>query len=106
MRAKNIYLSSKELEQALKEYTGRLKGFFDCCETETVDTGLSLGRITAEPVFALVSSPHFNASAMDGIALNATVTFGASERNRIRLAEGKDYVVVDTGDPIPLSITR
>ncbi|MGI6704177.1 MAG: molybdopterin biosynthesis protein [Clostridia bacterium] len=101
MRAKNIYLSSKELEQALKEYTGRLKGFFDCCETETVDTGLSLGRITAEPVFALVSSPHFNASAMDGIALNATVTFGASERNRIRLAEGKDYVVVDTGDPIP-----
>jgi putative molybdopterin biosynthesis protein len=101
LRSKNVYLSSKELEQALEEYTGRLKGYFDGNKKEAIDTGLSLGRVTADPVFALVSSPHFNASAMDGIALNASVTFGAGERSRIRLAEGKDYVVVDTGDPIP-----
>ncbi|MDD2574350.1 MAG: molybdopterin biosynthesis protein [Bacillota bacterium] len=101
MKGKNVYLSSKELEQALDEYTSRLKGFFDSCKTEGIDTALSLGRVTAEPVFAIVSSPHFNASAMDGIALKANVTFGARERNRIRLSEGKDYVVVDTGDPIP-----
>jgi putative molybdopterin biosynthesis protein len=101
MKAKNIYLSSKELDEAVDEFTACLKDYFDNYKTEEVDTALSLGRVTAGPVYAKLSSPHFNASAMDGIALDASVTFGASERNRVRLFEGKDYLVVDTGDPIP-----
>lgn len=101
MKTGNIYLSSKELEQAAEEYTDRLAGFFKDYGIERVETAHSLGRVTAGPVYALVSSPHFNASAMDGIAVFAPATFGASERNRLRLYEGKDYLVVDTGDPIP-----
>ncbi|HOO11398.1 MAG TPA: molybdopterin-binding protein, partial [Bacillota bacterium] len=101
MKTANIYLSSKELEQAVDEYTDRLSGFFKDYGTEIIETAHSLGRVTAGPVYALVSSPHFNASAMDGIAVSAPATFGASERNRLRLHEGKDYLVVDTGDPIP-----
>ena len=97
MKTGNIYLSSKELEQAAEEYTDRLAGFFKDYGIERVETAHSLGRVTAGPVYALVSSPHFNASAMDGIAVFAPATFGASERNRLRLYEGKDYLVVDTG---------
>ena len=37
------------------------------------------GRVLAEPVSAGISSPHFNAAAMDGLAVKAEVTFGASE---------------------------
>ncbi len=101
MNAKNIYLSSKELEEAIVEYLARLKGFFENYQTREISTALSLGRVTGQPVYANVSSPHFNASAMDGIALDASVTFGASQRSRIRLSGDEDYIVVDTGDPIP-----
>ena len=66
-----------------------------------VDTWDCSGRITAAPVYSKISSPHYNSSAMDGIAAVSTKTFGASERNHIELEEGKDYIVVDTGDPIP-----
>ena len=38
-----------------------------------------LDRITAEPVFAQISSPHYHASAMDGICVRAEETFGATE---------------------------
>jgi putative molybdopterin biosynthesis protein len=31
----------------------------------------ALDRITAEPVFAKISSPHYHASAMDGICVRA-----------------------------------
>src|SRR3954454_24353481 len=69
---------------------------------ETVRLGLAeaVGRVTAEPVWATRSSPSFDASAMDGIAVRAAETVGASESTPVALAPG-DYVVVDTGDPLP-----
>ena len=36
--------------------------------TEVIAIDEALDRITAEPVFAKISSPHYHASAMDGIA--------------------------------------
>ncbi|MBN1303137.1 MAG: molybdopterin molybdenumtransferase MoeA [Anaerolineales bacterium] len=39
----------------------------------------SLGRVAAEDVFAPTSSPEFNRSAMDGFAVRAADTFGASD---------------------------
>ncbi len=68
---------------------------------ETVDVQACLNRVTAEPVFALLSSPHYNASAMDGIAVRFKDTEGASEVSPMTLAEGKDYVYVNTGNPVP-----
>ena len=69
---------------------------------EAVRIGLheAVGRVTAEPVWATRSSPSFDASAMDGIAVRAAETVGASESTPVALEPG-DYVVVDTGDPLP-----
>lgn len=67
---------------------------------ESVPTHLARGRVTAEAVFALRSVPHFHCSAMDGVALPAALTFGASETRPVRVA-GSAYHIVDTGDPIP-----
>jgi putative molybdopterin biosynthesis protein len=58
------------------------------------------GRVTAEPVWAARSSPPFDAAGMDGIAVRAADTLGASETTPVYLAPD-DYDVVDTGDPMP-----
>jgi putative molybdopterin biosynthesis protein len=58
------------------------------------------GRVTAEPVWAARSSPPFDAAGMDGIAVRAADTLGASETTPVYLAPGA-YDVVDTGDPMP-----
>jgi molybdopterin molybdotransferase/putative molybdopterin biosynthesis protein len=60
----------------------------------------AVGRVTAEPVWATRSSPPFDAAAMDGIAVRAADTVGASETAPI-LLEPTAFTVVDTGDPLP-----
>src|SRR4051812_1346683 len=60
----------------------------------------AVGRVTAEPVWATRSSPSYDASAMDGIAVRAADTVGASESTPVLIDAGH-YVVVDTGDPLP-----
>jgi putative molybdopterin biosynthesis protein len=60
----------------------------------------AVGRVTAEPVWAARSSPSFDASAMDGIAVRAAETVGASESTPVFLEPGS-YALVDTGDPLP-----
>ncbi len=94
----NVYLSNFELNEALKIYMDKLGALNN--ETEIVDTWDARGRVTANAVFAVLSSPHYNSSAMDGIACKSEKTFDASERNHVVLTEGTDYMVVDTGDPI------
>src|SRR6266540_2835900 len=61
----------------------------------------TLGRVTAEPVWAKISSPHYHASAMDGFAVRAIATNGALPSNPITLELGPDAEYVDTGDPLP-----
>src|SRR3954449_4972522 len=65
-----------------------------------LDLADAIGRVTAAPVWAARSSPSFDASAMDGIAVRAADTVGASESTPV-LVEPGAYVVVDTGDPLP-----
>jgi putative molybdopterin biosynthesis protein len=60
----------------------------------------AVGRVTAEPVWARTSSPPFDAAAMDGIAVRAAETVGASETSPVVLPAGA-FEVVDTGDPVP-----
>jgi molybdopterin molybdotransferase/putative molybdopterin biosynthesis protein len=60
----------------------------------------AVGRVTAEPVWATRSSPSFDAAGMDGIAVRAAETVGASESTPALLDPGA-YVVLDTGDPMP-----
>ncbi len=60
----------------------------------------SLHRITTAEVTALLSSPNFNAAAMDGIAVKAESTFGASSSQVKKFSIGKEVELIDTGDPI------
>lgn len=94
-----VYLSNYELKDAVKMYFDKLTNLRK--EKENINTWDANGRVTAVPVYSSMSSPFYNSSAMDGIAVKSTSTIGASDRNHIVLQEGKDYIVVDTGDPIP-----
>ncbi|MGI6235773.1 MAG: molybdopterin biosynthesis protein, partial [Christensenellales bacterium] len=94
---RNVYLSNTDINDALKlfiEKSGMKR------QREMINVIGSLGRITAEPIFAKYSSPNFNAAAMDGIAVRAKDSYGASEVNPIILRKGVHYKYVDTGDPI------
>ena len=68
---------------------------------ETVALEDAAGRVTAEPIWAAISSPHYHASAMDGYAVSAERTWGASETRPVRLKVGEEASYVDTGDPLP-----
>lgn len=95
----NVYLSNMDLNEAIDLFFNQLlpiKG-----EKEIIKTYEASGRVSYSPVFAKISSPFYNSSAMDGIATVSSKTFEASDRNHIELKEGTDYIVVDTGDPIP-----
>ena len=61
----------------------------------------ALGRVTAEPVWARSSSPHYHSSAMDGFAVRAITTNGAIPSKPLTLQIGPEAEYVDTGDPIP-----
>ncbi|MGQ0623693.1 MAG: molybdopterin biosynthesis protein [Sporichthyaceae bacterium] len=65
---------------------------------ETVDVVDAVGRVCAEAVWAARSSPAFDSSAMDGIAVRAADTAAATETTPTVLA---NFVIVDTGDPLP-----
>lgn len=97
--AQEVFLSNVDLNEAVKIYFNKLlciKG-----EKENVVTWEAVGRVSYSPIFAKISSPFYNSSAMDGIATISTKTYGATDRSHIELREGSDYLVVDTGDPIP-----
>jgi len=66
----------------------------------TVPIAEAAGMVTAAPLWALRSSPPFDAAGMDGIAIRAADSLGASETAPVLLAPGV-YDVVDTGDPMP-----
>jgi len=94
-----VYLSNHELDSAIDIFFKGIQNINP--RTEIVKTWEASGRVTAEALYAKISSPHYNSSSMDGIATLSSKTRGASEKNHIILEEGRDYIIVDTGDPIP-----
>ncbi len=97
---RNVYLSNMELSEALRLLSEAYASAGSPLGAEWISVPEALERVTAEPIFARISAPFFNASAMDGIAVKAESTYGANERNPVRLKKGVGYHVVDTGDPI------
>jgi putative molybdopterin biosynthesis protein len=100
---RRVYLENKPWENALEEYLAELEavGALAPPETEEVTAEEAVGRVTAEPVRALVSAPPYPAAAMDGIAVKAASTYGARETEPRRLRLGEEAIEVDTGDPLP-----
>ncbi|MCC3864256.1 molybdopterin biosynthesis protein [Terrisporobacter petrolearius] len=94
------YLSNIPLQEGIEKYCEFLD-INKLRETEYIDVEKSLNRMSSEAIYANLSAPFYNCSAMDGIAVKAESTFLANEQNMITLEESKDYMVVDTGDPIP-----
>jgi putative molybdopterin biosynthesis protein len=89
--------AQSRLKQALQDADlWRLLG----SETIPLDEN-ALGRVTAEPIWAKVSSPHYHASAMDGFAVRAVTTNGAIPSSPVTLHLGPEAEYVDTGDPLP-----
>ncbi|NMC27335.1 MAG: molybdopterin biosynthesis protein, partial [Syntrophomonadaceae bacterium] len=98
---RNIYIENMPLETAKTAFWNEIEkcGWFRL-EAEVINVADALGRWAAEPVLAKRSSPHYLASAMDGIAVKAAATFAATETNPVTLPMA-EVLVVDTGDYVP-----
>lgn len=93
----SLYLKSISLDEAIdisKEVCSKIE-----LEKEIINTVDSINRVTYKAHYANVSSPHFTASAMDGIATCFNYTLEADVNNPVTLETGM-FEVVDTGDPI------
>lgn len=99
MGKRNLYLENTPPEEAVDKYLDAIKVIAQK-KYETVPVEKSLGRITRKAEYAIYSSPLYNAAAMDGIAVLSESTKGATEKTPLVLTKGKDFIVVDTGDPI------
>ena len=94
------YLTNVPLQQAQAEYLKLLEEHGFGPKTEVIAVYDACGRVTARAVYAHICAPHYAASAMDGVAVNARDTFGATETTPVVL-QPEQYIVLDTGDPIP-----
>ena len=97
---RNVYLKMKTLQEAIKIVNAQ----FPVDETlaaEEIPVPQAVGRVLAEPIYAKASAPHFNAAAMDGLAVKAQSTFGASEAVTKELAIGRGAIYVNTGHVMP-----
>ena len=94
---RNTYIDNVDVDKALETY---LEALSIQGESEEITVYDSLGRITWEAIYAKVSSPSYNASAMDGIAVTSKRTEGANESKPLTLVEEVDFKYVNTGNPI------
>jgi putative molybdopterin biosynthesis protein len=99
---RTVFLHDVPLEVARERFESALRevGVYGGTAAERVALDDALDRVTARAVIARLSSPHYDACAMDGIAVVAARTAGARETAPLEL-EPEDAVVVDTGDPLP-----
>src|SRR5437870_4893341 len=109
-----IYLEDLPMEEATARLYAALDaaGLGDAFPGEEISLSEALGRVTAAPILAAISAPHYHASAMDGYAVRSRDTQGASETAPINLTEiSEDSEIerierpakaVNTGHAMPL----
>lgn len=90
---RKIYYEVRELGEA----KAILRNMCPPLKVETIPVRQALGRVTAEEILANRSVPHYIAAAYDGYAVDALVTYGASEGHPLELT---NYRVVSTGDAL------
>ena len=96
---RQVYLAMKSVEEAREIF---LSKFGDMkAGVEQISAEESLGRVTAEPIFAKISTPTYHSAAMDGVAVRAEGTYGTTERNPKTLTVGEDAIWINTGQAIP-----
>ena len=99
MTERNVYLRMKTLEEA-REIVFQAFSYLKM-PAETIPVEEAIGRVLAEAVYAKLSSPSFHAAAMDGYAVCAEHTFGASEAQPKELVVGVSAFSVNTGHALP-----
>lgn len=99
---RNVYLEDVPIEAATKALLDALAAFGKAgpMPGERVPVREALGRVTAAPVVARLSSPHYHAAAMDGFAVRAAETIGATETRPLTLGAGS-IKAVNTGAALP-----
>jgi putative molybdopterin biosynthesis protein len=100
MERQRIYLKMKDLKEAREIFFNRFHPEA-IVEAEEIPVHEAPGRTTAEPVLARISSPSCHCAAMDGIAVLAEDTYGATERNPKRLKVGMQAAWINTGQVLP-----
>ncbi len=100
---RKVYLEDIPLDEARRRFEANLavQNILEQTGAEAVPIAEALGRVTATPIWAPLSSPHYHGSAMDGAAVRSEDTLGASEATPVRLRLGEQATWVDTGDPLP-----
>ena len=105
MARRGIYLQDIPLDEAWARLIKALEeiGRWQPLPGEVVPLDQALGRVTAKPVWARLSSPHYHAAAMDGYAVRSAELATASDNAPVRLNLGADGPAryVDTGDALP-----
>src|SRR5512136_2111907 len=105
MTRRKVYLEDIPLDEAWRRFITAMEsaGKWAVFPGQDVPLDEALGRVTASPVWAALSSPGYHASAMDGYAVRSADTLGATETAPVRLKLGRDGQAkyVDTGDPLP-----
>jgi len=100
---RQYYLEDLPLDEARRRFAAALEaaGGLPRTPAETLPLAAARGRVTAAPVWARISAPHYHAAAMDGVAVRAADTVGATEASPLRLELGRGARWVDTGDALP-----
>ena len=104
--ARRRYLKKTPLKEARELFLAKVEP--SRIGNEFIAVEEALDRVTAEPVFAKISSPHYHAAAMDGICVRAEETFGATEfKPKALIPASSDspgpnaFAYVDTGNSLP-----
>jgi putative molybdopterin biosynthesis protein len=103
MSKRKIYLEDIPLDEAWSRLIEAMEAanLWRPLPGETVSLTEALGRVTAEPVWARLSAPHYHASAMDGYAVRARSTDAATDTAPVQLVLPDEAQYLDTGDPLP-----
>ncbi|MEJ2056597.1 MAG: molybdopterin biosynthesis protein [Desulfofustis sp.] len=96
----SVYVSNRPLDETKQVWHQALLscGFFDL-RKERAAVDASLGKVTAAPVYAVHSSPAYNVSAMDGVAVRFEDLNTASENTPVRLSTSQ-FMPVNTGNSL------
>jgi molybdenum cofactor synthesis domain-containing protein len=97
---RRIYLRMKSLAEARKLWLARFE-VDAMARAEEIAVAEARGRVTAAPIMAKRSSPAAHQAAMDGFAVAAASTFGATPDNPKQLAVGIEAFPVNTGHLMP-----
>jgi putative molybdopterin biosynthesis protein len=97
---RNIYLKMKTLQEA-RDILFQIFADLPPLATEKISVPDAVGRVLAEPVYAQLSSPSFHLAAMDGVAVKAEITFGATAATPKTLIIERDAFYVNTGNILP-----